>query len=344
MSHFDLEEIYRRSKCVPSLLALVAFLSGCAAPSGLPQKAHHQAVDASAAAKREGEVMNFPVSWSAPDRVAVPMKLRNGLPTIACAVNGHEVWMIVDTGSQKCVLEAATATKAGVRTLHRSVAKVEVTGGRGKESALVGVPETFSAGAWTWRGLPCVVRTPPSPASKRPPFSRTQVAFNILGMDVLESMCSYVAIDYPRREVVFGFRKAFQPANPAAAHQSFETRAGVPYIRLSHAGEKWWSLFDTGASSSMEITQATARRFAGKQRTRWIDTVHYGLGGEPVRRRLECLTLASVHCLGRDWRNVEAMLVENESKVGSGLVPAFRLTLDFARSRLWLEAPGRRAQ
>ncbi len=291
--------------------------------------------------------MDFPVSWSAPDRVVVAMKIRNGVPTIPCSVNGQEVWMILDTGSEVCVLEAETARRAGVRTIHRSLAEVEVTGAGGEETALVGVPDVVTVGAWRWRGLPCVVRTAPRAATEPGWFSPPRVAFDILGMSALRAMCSYVTLDYPRGEVVFGFRQGYRQGSPAtASRQPFAVKRGVPFVKVAAEGHEWSALVDTGASSKMEIDQVTAARFGIRKQARWINAVRFGLGdaGGAKQRRFECLTLPSVTCLGRNWRKVEAMLVANESKIGSGLCADSRLTIDFTGSQIWLEASGARAR
>jgi hypothetical protein len=290
----------------------------------------------------ERGVLEFPVSWSAPDRVVVPMKLRHGVPAILCAVNGREIWMTLDTGSQRCVLEAETAAKAGVRTMARSAASVEVTGTRGKEIGLVGVPKTMAVGAWKWERLPCVVRTLRSKPAPTALFSKAQVAFDILGMDALGAMCSYVTVDYPRREVAFGFRKRFRPADAAATRQPFETRDGTPFVRASHAGREWLALVDTGASSELELNRTTAQRL-GRQPTRTVEAIQFGLGdlGHSGRRKFECLVLPEVTCLGRSWPKAEAMLVEGDSKIGSGLLQGSRITVDFPGAQVWVEKVAR---
>jgi predicted aspartyl protease len=284
---------------------------------------------------------NFPVSWSAPKQVVVPMKIRNGLPTLPCSMNGHAVWMILDTGSQECVLEAGTARDAGVRMIAETQARVEVAGVSGNELARVGVPDSLEIGAWQVRGQPFVVRASSSPAAGLRWFSSAPPAFNILGMSVLRTMCSYVTVDYAHRQVIFGFGQTFQPA-AAAVHQSFELREGLPFVKVAGDGEEWPALVDTGASSKMEIDPSVAELFRSRGKSRWVDATQFGLGksNEASPRRFERFTLQSVDCLGRSWRNVDAMLVDNESKIGSGMYRAVRLTVDFTGSQIWLETPG----
>ncbi len=293
-------------------------------------------------------VMNFPVSWSAPDRVVTPMKIRHGLPTIPCSVNGHVMWLIVDTGSEGCVLEAETARDAEVRMIAGTRGSVAVTGARGKETARLGIPDAITIGAWHWQGLPWIVRASHRQTPEKTGWSSgAPMAFNILGMSAMQAMCTYVTIDYARGAVIFGFRQPFQPVVlSAATHQPFEVRHGVPFVKVAHGGHEWASLLDTGASAKMEINQFTAERFELRKQSRWVSAAHLGLGqaDDPAQRKFENLILGSVTCLGRSWRNTEAMVVENESKIGSGLCREFRLTVDFAGSQIWLETPRSRGQ
>jgi hypothetical protein len=169
------------------------------------------------------------------------------------------------------------------------------------------------------------------------------IDFNILGMSALKAMCSYVTIDYRRSEIVFGFRRRYQPAAPAGvSHQAFEIQEGVPFVSVMHDGQGWPAVVDTGATSKLEIRRSSLDRVALARPPRWIRADQLGLGLETgsAPRRFECLALKSVDCLGRGWQNVDAIIVENESKIGNGLFRDFRFTMDFAGSQIWLEPPG----
>jgi len=318
-------------------------VAGCVVFGGLVAGAEEVRPGTDQATVSQGicEIPGFPVSWSAPKRVVAPMKIRNGLPTFSCSMNGHVVWLILDTGSQVCLLEAETARAAEVRLVAAALARVDIAGVRGNETARVGVPESISIGAWRLQGQPFVVRTAPSrtPAGW---FSGRPVTFNILGMSALRAMCSYVTLDYARHEIIFGFGPAFHPVAPAvAAHQAFELRNGLPFVNVACGGHQWAALVDTGASAKLEILPVTAKQVRSSEKSRWIKGAQMGLGQSSVSntQRFECFTLGSVDCLGRRWRNVDAMLVENEAKIGSGMYQASRLTFDFSSSQIWLEPP-----
>lgn len=292
-------------------------------------------------------VMNFAVTWSAPDRVVVPMKIRNGLPTIPSSLNGRAVWLILDTGSQECVLEDATARAAGVRLVDSPLAHVEVAGVRGNEIAEVGVPDSVSIGSWHWHGNPWVVRTSHHPTTGLASLFGSSIEFNILGMSALRAMCTYLTVDSKRGEVTFGFKGGFQPADPAAAsHQPFEIRHGIPYLNVSHGDQAWPFVLDTGASSKVEIVRAIAEEIPMVKPARWVRATQVGLGESEAsgRTRIQCLTLESMTFLGRNWRNIEALVVESESKIGMGMWRSSRLTVDFSASQIWLENSDSAAQ
>jgi predicted aspartyl protease len=288
-------------------------------------------------ATAKGNATGFPVTWTAPERVAVPMKMRQGLPTVPCTLNGHVIWCILDTGSQECVLEASAARECGVRLVSASQARVEVTGVCGSEFARVGVPESLSIGDWKSKGFPFVVRA----ADTGTPAAKSQIAFNILGMSALQTMCSYVTFDYARHEAIFGFKQRYRPSAAIAGRTPFLMRHGVPMVKISHAGRDWDALLDTGATSKMEISQENASQLDLTGTSRWFRGARIGLGksSTPRERRFQTFKLTQVACLGQTWRNVDAIVVENDTKIGSGLCESQRLTVDFTSSQIWLESP-----
>jgi len=284
--------------------------------------------------------LKFSVSWAAPKRVVVPMRMRYGLPTVPCSINGHGVWLILDTGSQACVLEAATAREVGVHVINQPSAQVEVAGARGREIDHLGIPENVSIGDWHWQGLPFVIRTSPQAVSRG--SSGRAIAFNIVGMSAFEPMCSYVTLDYRHHEVVFGFKQTFRPASSAAFHQPFELHHGSPSVKVTHGSQEWNALLDTGASSKFEINRASADQLGLRAHVRWVSASYVGLGDpqRPANQKWEFLDLANINCLGHRWKSIEALAVDDESKIGSGMCQALRLTVDLAGSQIWIEGGG----
>ena len=312
-----------------SLLSLALLLAtGCA-----PQPAPSEALAASSLDRvpvsADGKRIAFTVSWDAPDEVRTPLRLRNGVPCVPCRVNGREVWAILDTGSERTVLEAETARKCGVRTIPGSVLKAEIGGMNGAETVLGGVPERMAIGAWAWSRMPCLVRT----RETRLPSGRT-VAFDILGMDVLRAMASYVTLDFRRGEAAFGFRKPYPSAKGEGA--AFQWRHGVPEVSLSAAGGRWSAILDTGASSALHLDHATAAAM-GLPGARVANDTMVGLGDSRLRATSARATVPHVEIMGHGVDDLDTVIVPEYSKVGTGFLRYFKVTLDLKRSRVWLE-------
>jgi hypothetical protein len=265
--------------------------------------------------------------------------MENGLPIIVSSINGVQVPLILDTGSQQCLLEGVTAQSAQVRLVNTKEGAVELAGVGGREWGRIGIADAIRIGAWEVRGLHFYVRLEQNKSRRQAQLFRKPLSFNILGLNALRSMCSFVTIDYQRREVVFGFEDLFQPGGSKwTARQSIQYRDGLPFVRVNYRGREWLALVDTGATSQLEIAPAVAADVRGIAPSRWVRVSQVGIGAaENFPQRFECMNLDYVSCLGRQWKKADAMLVANESKVGNGLFRTSRLTLDFKRSEVWLE-------
>ena len=281
--------------------------------------------------------ISLPRGWNAPDELRVPMKLDHGLPSVACRINGHEVSMFLDTGSQRTVLEAVTALKCGVRVINPADFHPNINGTKGIEPALVGLPDTMQLGDWHWKGLPCLVRT----IQNRPDIDG-HWNFNILGMDALHGMCSYVTLDYLRNEAVFGFRKEFVPPSFGVFSSSaLEVEKNVPIVVVEVGDKHWRAVLDTGATMPVVVDTVTALYLDWTDRFATSNRTLAGLGvpkpGAPTR--LLHVPNANVRCLGSHIKSADVLVVPDSSKIGSGLLRYFKTTLDFTRNRVWLEYP-----
>lgn len=280
-------------------------------------------------------------SWSAPSSVEVPMRLDSGLPHIRAQLNGREVELIVDTGSQATVLEADTALHCGVRTAKKSEGTLSLSGISGSESALMGVPERIEIGRWSWQGMPCLVRTTQSEIPRQGFLGGgRRFLINVLGMDAMRRMCSFVTLDYPGAKAVFGFRDAFKPV---AGRKSWRTpmveKGGLPHVRVGDGRSKWMAVVDTGSSSCVEVGRDIAERGGLRRETDWPRIFRMGVGTTNSTAAVPVAGIRSLELLGPRLLNVPAVLVPDSAKIGSGLLRQFRVTLDFRRSALWLESP-----
>ena len=290
---------------------------------------------------RRGDMASFSASWDAPEVVRVPMLRVHDLPAVACYINGRDaVPVIVDSGSQGCVLEASTAVAKHVRIVNPSEARFTLSGIAGTEFALMGLPDLVTIGEWKLSRFPVLVRTHQSHVSTGIPFFQRRFHFNVWGMDPIHRLCSYLTLDYPKSEVSFGFGKTYHPEHKLSWRSPLKFKMGLPVVRLRSGGHSWDAIVDTGASSLLEIDDATATRLHLHQKAQPAEATRVGVGGGGGEGKVvmtEMAQLPKLEGLGPEMENIDALLVSDYSKVGTGLLSAFRITLDFSRGEIWLE-------
>ncbi len=291
--------------------------------------------------REDGGALVCRANWSAEGPVTVPLLWQHNLPHVTALVNGHPVRLIVDTGSQGCVLEAETALRCCVTTVRATERKFTLSGISGAESALLGVPDHVEIGDWKWSRLPCLVRTGKSEMVGPWPLDRRPFAINILGMNAMRHMCSYLTLDYPRGRVVFGLKEDFTPrTGPMVWSVPLDFRDGLPYVKISDGQAEWWALVDTGASTMAEMNSDMAARLGFQKNASLSNTARIGVGapGKNDNQRLHQVRVRELLKLGPRLLNVDMLIVPDRPKIGAILRP-FRVTLDFKRSLLWLEDP-----
>ncbi|MCE9520389.1 MAG: retroviral-like aspartic protease family protein [Verrucomicrobia bacterium] len=293
------------------------------------------------ALKRNATGFETKITWDAPASVEVPMLWSAGLPHVMARVNGQEVKLIIDTGSQGTVLEADTALRCAVGTVSRNVSNITLSGISGSEPALLGVPRRVEIADWHWEGVPCLVRTSRSEIAGEWLIGRRRFSVNVLGMDVLMRMCSYVTLDYPAAKVIFGFHQMFQPgAGRKSWSVPMEIKGGIPFVRVGDGHNEWQAVIDTGASTCAEIGAETTERFGLSGVNAPSSLIRMGVGSSKKAGAagLGTIQINSLELLGPRILKVPALLVPDWSKIGSGLFRPFRVTLDFKRSLFWLES------
>ena len=281
--------------------------------------------------------------WDAPDSVTVPMSLRGGLPSIQCSINGGPPeWLIIDTGSQGCVLEAVTAVRNRVRVVDPSMTNLHIIGVLGAEPAMMGVPDRLEIGKWRIDRFPTLIRTQKNRLVSSWPFGGEDLAFDVLGTNAMAGMCSYVTLDYPKHTATFGFRKPFRPPHgPLAWHAPLGMEKGLLQVGLRSSGVAWSALIDTGATSAAELNEPTAKRLGLLKSARTVTGARFGVGNTAagVSDSHQMVTIPDIEQLGPAIRRVPALVVGDFTKIGTGLLRRFRVTFDFRGHRLWLEEP-----
>ena len=162
---------------------------------------------------------------------------------------------------------------------------------------------------------------------------------NVLGMDVMRRMCSFVTLDYPGARAIFGFRDMFKPdAGLKSWRTPLMVKGGLVYVRVGDGRSKWMALVDTGSSSCVEVGRDIAERGGLRQGVALPQIFRVGVGTSNSNAAVPVAGIRSLELLGPTLLNVPAVLVPDSPKIGSGLLRRFRVTLDFRRSLLWLES------
>ena len=90
---------------------------------------------------------------------------------------------------------------------------------------------------------------------------------------------------------------------------------------------------------TVQIDSNTAATHGWWQQARASNDILTGIGtvGGPAQPALARTVIPQFTCLGRGAVDVQALIVPDISKIGTGFLKHFRVTLDLKGSRLWLE-------
>ena len=339
----------RHSLAFILLPIITALLAGCAAPSAsneavsesMLKQLRSQSADLKSLGLTEsGRELRFDAAWDAPALVRVPMLWHNDLPAVGCLINnGRPVPLIVDTGSQGCVIEAATAVAHGMRIASGDEMRFTLAGISGSEPALMGLPDLVSIGEWKLSRFPILVRTRVSSVSRPMMLGPRRFEFNIWGMNPTRKLCSYMTLDYPRREVIFGFHSSYKTDAKLVWKAPLRFIGNLPHVRLKCQDVSWTAMVDTGASSPMELDEATAKNLKLHHLMRPAEGARIGVGSASGEKNgfLGITRIDDVEGIGPRLKNVTALVVSDRSKIGTGVLKHFRVTFDFRRDLMWVE-------
>jgi predicted aspartyl protease len=339
----------RHSLAFIILPLITTLLAGCAAPTAsneavsesMLNQLRSQSIDLKSLGLTEsGRDLQFDAAWDAPALVRVPMLWHNDLPAVGCLINnGRPVPLILDTGSQGCVIEAATAVAHGLRIASPEEVSFSLAGISGSEPALMGLPNLVSIGEWKLSRFPMLVRTRVSAVSRPMMFGPRRFEFNIWGMNPTRKLCSYMTLDYPRREVVFGFQSSYKTDAKLVWKAPLRFIGDLPHVRLRSHDVSWTAMVDTGASSPMELDETTAKKLKLHDIMKPAEGARIGVGAASGEQNgfLGITRIDDVEGIGPTLKNVPALVVSDRSKIGTGVLKRFRVTFDFRRDLMWVE-------
>ena len=276
------------------------------------------------------------VRHSLPDRrITIPFDFRSNTTVInAAGPEDQPLSMLLDTGAARMVLGASTATKLRIPTIKASEAQAMMIGVVGNEAGLVGLVSPFRIATWTVPAYPCFVRTQES-------FGEG-IAYpsNILGFDLLSRYCTYLTLDYPKREATLAFKERFRPAQVHTSSAPFRIKHDVPFIDLKAKGVKWSCIIDTGSFNGIEIDEAIAKKLGVQDQGKIVEGLMLVAVGGMVssdKARLRTVTLPEITLLGDSHKKAEVDISPGIPRVGSFYLKDYRVTFDFRQKRVWLE-------
>jgi hypothetical protein len=272
--------------------------------------------------------------------VSLPMSIRDGVPLVPARINGSaQVLVVVDTGSQGCVLEARTALAHRVTVLDHKDASMTLGGTTGDEQAWIGLPDEFAIGSWVLKQFPFFVRTHETRV-RLGPWNNHDISVDLIGMNAILRSCRYLTLDFPAKRVVFGIARDFDPPSIETSWKApLLVQNGLPYVQLETDGQSWIALVDSGFNGLLDMDKATAERLHLLEKVRPTDAYRIGLGAPAKGEATQFgfVSLARLDSLGPRMVNIPTLIVPKRSKIGCTMLHPFRVTFDFTRGLLWLE-------
>jgi hypothetical protein len=264
----------------------------------------------------------------------LPIKVQANLLTVPIGIDGHWVWMVVDTGAQRTTLSVQAADRLGLR--HDSHVSFSTGVGGVSSHADVVIDRLFVGGA----RLPV-----PRFAVSTLNFSRATGldAEGLLGADIL--LAYEMDIDVPNHTLTLYRARscaAAKPdwAEPAVPIEGIASRGDRMLIPFSLDGVGGLAILDTGAQRSV----------VGIDMARRLGLTEQSMAGDPAERHRGAgpgVLVAHVHQF-RDLRIGPAAMTHpflsvlpaatgiGDALVGEDFLEGRRIWLDFPGRRLWV--------
>lgn len=265
----------------------------------------------------------------------MPFELMGGTRLyLPARVNGQPTEVLLDSGAEMTVLDAAYAASIGLRP--GGAAAAVGTGGVGQAQFVSGVTVELDGLTFPDRTVAVIDLSAISQALGRPlPVILGKDAFNGLVVD----------IDFPGRRIAFHEPAGFVP--PADAVEIQLTSSGAlraAPISIEGRPARLFDL-DTGNGGALLLYPAYAEA-EGLPGDRPKSTALSGAVGG--LREAEIATLASIEIGGFEVRNVPTVFTpagpsavdvnRTVGNVGMGVLSRFRMITDFGGGRMWLSA------
>ena len=268
----------------------------------------------------------------------LPMRTELGIPSVAGAVNGRSVPLILDTGNAfPLLLDASSAEELEIPTVKGARAKG--TGIGGNVDVLMARYNSVDLG-----GRPVLTQGVAGVFlhSYRTTFAGltvSQTPLNLVGLPLLEQF-SFVTLDGPAEEVGLGFKRAYQPP-PHAVGVPFTISEGRMWLVLNIAGKEVRAFFDSGCGSGLRLPAAVVQALpaAALKSQHLRKRRAMGVGGVEIEQ-VGLLYGAQLGQVRIEPLEFDTSPGSTEALLGWAPFKKNRITIDFTRRRVWVE-PGK---
>ena len=327
-----------RRKVLPLLLTLLA---GCAqsvdrASHNTISRLQKSPVAADPADFANGQLQlryRWQISKGAVFRV--PMSTELGIPSVPASINGIEVPVILDTGNAfPILLDAASAAGLSLPTIQG--AKAKGTGIGGNVDVLLARYDSISLANQRILGKGVAGIFLHSYRTTFAGVTIKEIPLNLLGLPLLEQFSS-VTIDVPRGEIIFAYKRPYQPSQRASSFP-FTIEDGRMWVSLQIDDQSVRAFFDTGCGSGLRLPEKTLKQLPeGALKSPFLrKRKAMGVGGVEQER----VGILREAILG----NLRLTPLEFDTSSGGsdtllGWLP-FRknkITIDFDRRKVWVE-------
>ena len=265
----------------------------------------------------------------------VPMTTALGIPSIPAKINGAEVSVILDTGNAfPILLDAASAADLSLPTIQG--AKAKGTGIGGNVDVLLARYDSIGLANQRILGKGVAGIFLHSYRTTFAGVTVKEIPLNLLGLPLLEQFSS-VTIDAPREEVIFSYKRAYQPPTGASSFP-FTIEEGRMWVSLQVGGQSVRAFLDTGCGSGLRLPEKTLKQLPeGALKSPFLrKRKAMGVGGVEQER----VGILREAILG----NLRLTPLEFDTSAGGsdtllGWLPfrKNRITIDFDRRKVWVE-------
>jgi hypothetical protein len=162
---------------------------------------------------------------------------------------------------------------------------------------------------------------------------------DILGINPLARICTYMIVDYPARRVTFAKGHLFSQ-RPGSTPIPLIWKNNLPYVKLYADGVSWDALVDTGSAFGIEVTRSVAQQLRiDTQSVPALDTYQFGIGGGVDVRKagINVSRITVLEGLGPALVNQPVGIRPDIALIGSSFLKNFRLVIDFRRNAMFLD-------